>query len=94
VPKRARDRRTTPLDALARTLDKVTGDGTCVASILPLVGLLMRCVRPCGRCAALDVEIERLRPEWAAAREAWALGHPETRKARPAPAELDEREDF
>jgi hypothetical protein len=35
VPKRARDRRTTPLDALARTLDKVTGDGTCVASILP-----------------------------------------------------------
>jgi hypothetical protein len=34
----------------APRLDRVTGDGTCVALILPLIGLGIRCTRPCARC--------------------------------------------
>jgi hypothetical protein len=59
----------TALEQLHQRLDKVTGDGTCVALILPLIGLAMKCVRPCGRCRALAAEAERLRPEWDRARE-------------------------
>jgi hypothetical protein len=60
MPKRARDRRTNPLAQLHERLDRVTGDGTCVALILPLIGLAMRCTRPCARCRALAAEVERL----------------------------------
>jgi hypothetical protein len=59
----------TALEQLHERLDKVTGDGTCVALILPLIGLAMKCVRPCGRCRALATEVERLRPEWDRARD-------------------------
>jgi hypothetical protein len=59
----------TALEQLHERLDKVTGDGTCVALILPLIGLAMKCVRPCGRCRALAAEAERLRPEWDRARD-------------------------
>jgi hypothetical protein len=54
----------TALEQLHERLDRVTGDGTCVALILPLIGLAMRCTRPCERCRALAAEVERLRPEW------------------------------
>jgi hypothetical protein len=64
MPKRARNRRTNPLAQLHQRIDRVTGDGTCVALILPLIGLGMRCTRPCARCRALAAEVERLRPEW------------------------------
>jgi hypothetical protein len=59
----------TALEQLHERLDRVTGDGTCVALILPLIGLAMKCVRPCGRCRALATEVERLRPEWDRVRE-------------------------
>jgi hypothetical protein len=59
----------TALEQLHERLDRVTGDGTCVALILPLIGLAMKCVRPCGRCRALAAEVERLRPEWDRARD-------------------------
>jgi hypothetical protein len=58
----------TALEQLHERLDRVTGDGTCAALILPLIGLAMKCVRPCGRCRALAAEVERLRPEWDRAR--------------------------
>jgi hypothetical protein len=57
------------LDQLHERLDRVTGDGTCVALILPFIGLGMRCTRPCTRCRALAAEVERLRPEWDRARD-------------------------
>ena len=59
----------TALEQLHERLDRVTGDGTCVALILPLIGLGMRCTRPCARCRAFAAEVERLRPEWDRARE-------------------------
>ena len=59
----------TALEQLHERLDRVTGDGTCVALILPLIGLGMRCTRPCARCRALAAEVERLRPEWDRARD-------------------------
>jgi hypothetical protein len=59
----------TALEQLHERLDRVTGDGTCVALILPLIGLGMRCTRPCTRCRALAAEVERLRPEWDRVRE-------------------------
>jgi hypothetical protein len=59
----------TALAQLHQRLDRVTGDGTCVALILPLIGLAMRCTRPCARCRALAAEVERLRPEWDRARD-------------------------
>jgi len=58
-----RRRPSTALEQLHERLDRVTGDGTCVALILPLIGLGMRCTRPCARCRALAAEVERLRPE-------------------------------
>jgi hypothetical protein len=82
VPKRARDRRTTPLAQLQARLDQVTGDGSCVALILPMIGLGMKCSRPCNRCRALEAEIERLRPEWDAAREAYLAEHPNRKPKR------------
>jgi hypothetical protein len=59
----------TALEQLHERLDRVTGDGTCVALILPLIGLGMRCTRPCARCRSLAAEAERLRPEWDRVRE-------------------------
>jgi hypothetical protein len=59
----------TALEQLHERLDRVAGDGTCVALILPLIGLAMKCVRPCGRCRALAAEVEHLRPEWDRARD-------------------------
>ena len=59
----------TALEQLHERLDRVTGDGRCVALILPLIGLAMRCTRPCARCRALADEVERLRPEWDRARD-------------------------
>jgi len=76
--RRSRDRRTTSLEALQAKLNKVTGDGRCVALILPLVGLAMRCTRPCGRCRELAAEFERLRPEWDAERARYLAAHPNT----------------
>jgi hypothetical protein len=64
-----RSKPSTALAQLHQRLDRVTGEGTCVALILPLIGLAMRCTRPCGRCRALAAEVERLRPEWDRARE-------------------------
>jgi hypothetical protein len=89
MPRRARDRRSTnPLAQLAQRLDKVSGDGSCVATILPLIGLAMKCVRPCTRCTALAAEVEALQPAWDAEKAAWRAANPETRTAKPAPAEL------
>jgi hypothetical protein len=68
----------TALEQLNERLDRVTGDGTCVALILPLIGLAMRCTRPCARCRALAAEVERLRPEWDRAREEYRRAHGET----------------
>jgi hypothetical protein len=59
-----RSKPSTALAQLQQRIDRVTGDGTCVALILPLIGLGMRCTRPCARCRALAAEVERLRPEW------------------------------
>jgi hypothetical protein len=70
----------TALEQLHERLDKVTGDGTCVALILPLIGLAMKCVRPCGRCRALAAEAERLRPEWDRVREEYRRAHGETKQ--------------
>jgi hypothetical protein len=70
----------TALEQLHERLDKVTGDGTCVALILPLIGLAMKCVRPCGRCRALAAEVERLRPEWDRAREEYRRANPDPKQ--------------
>jgi hypothetical protein len=64
-----RSKPSTSLAQLHQRLDRVTGDGTCVAMILPLIGLAMRCTRPCARCRGLAAEVERLRPEWDRARD-------------------------
>jgi hypothetical protein len=94
MPRRSRDRRTNPLATLARTLDRVTGDGSCVALAAPLLGgVLMHCQRPCAMCAALDAEVAALQPERDAAREAYALAHPETRKPPAPELGLDEEEE-
>jgi hypothetical protein len=66
---------TTALEQLHERLDRVTGDGTCVALILPFIGLAVRCTRPCARCRALAAEVERLRPEWDRAREEYQRAH-------------------
>jgi hypothetical protein len=50
------------LEQLTAKVGALTGDGRCVALILPLIGLAMRCTRPCGRCRELAAEVERLRP--------------------------------
>jgi hypothetical protein len=69
-PRRARDsRRTAALAQLEKRLARATGDSSCIALILPLIGLAMRCTRPCARCRALAAEVERLRPEWDRTRE-------------------------
>jgi hypothetical protein len=69
-PRPGRDRRrTTALAQLEERLARATGDSSCVALILPLIGLAMRCTRSCARCRALTAEVERLRPEWDRARE-------------------------
>ena len=70
----------TALAQLHERLDKVTGDGTCVALILPLIGLAMKCVRPCGRCRALAAEAERLRPEWDRARDEYRRANADRRQ--------------
>jgi hypothetical protein len=80
MPRRAREPRVTAVDALAARLDRVTGDGTCVTLILPLIGLAMRCTRPCARCRALAVEVERLRPEWDRAREEYRRANAEPKQ--------------
>jgi hypothetical protein len=80
MPKRARDRRTNPLAVLQERLDRATGDGTCVALILPLIGLAMRCTRPCARCRALAAEVERLRSEWDRVREEYRRANGETKQ--------------
>ena len=59
----------TALEQLLERLDRAPGDGTCVAMILPLIGLAMRCQRPCARCRTLAAEVERLRPEWERVRD-------------------------
>jgi hypothetical protein len=59
-----RSKPSTALAQLHQRLDRVTGDRSCVALILPMIGLAMRCTRPCARCRALAAEAERLRPEW------------------------------
>jgi len=64
-----RSKPSTALDQLQQRLDRITGEGTCVAMILPLIGLAMRCTRQCARCRALAPEVERLRPEWDCARD-------------------------
>jgi hypothetical protein len=77
------------LEQLHERLDRVTGDGTCVALILPLIGLAMRCTRSCARCGALAAEVERLRPEWDRARDEYRRANadpkrpPTQRQARP-----------
>jgi hypothetical protein len=76
-----RSKPSTSLAQLHERLDRVTGDGTCVALILPLIGLGMRCTRPCARCRALAAEVERLRPEWERVRDARERGN----KAAPNP---------
>ena len=78
-------KRSKPRTALAQLherLDRVTGDGTCVALILPLIGLGMRCTRPCTRCRALAAEVERLRPEWDRARDEYRRANAETKQPR------------
>jgi hypothetical protein len=70
---------------LDQRLDKVTGDGTCVAVILPLIGLAMKCVRPCGRCRTLAAEVARLQPEWDRVRD-------EYRRANANPKQLPTQE--
>jgi hypothetical protein len=72
----------TALEQLHERLDRVTGDGTCVALILPLIGLAMRCTCPCARCRALAAEVERLRPEWDCAREEYRRAHSEPKQPR------------
>jgi hypothetical protein len=72
----------TALEQLHERLDRVTGDGTCVALILPLIGLAMRCQRPCARCRALAAEAERLRPEWDQAREEYRRAQSEPKQAQ------------
>jgi hypothetical protein len=79
----------TALEQLHERLDRVTGDGTCVALILPLIGLAMRCTRPCARCRALAAEAERLRSEWDRVREEYRHANadpkqPPTRSSRGA----------
>jgi len=64
---------------LTAKLEKAAGDARCVALILPLIGLAMKCVQPCSRCNALAAEVEALRPEWAAERERYLAEHPESR---------------
>jgi hypothetical protein len=64
------------LEQLHERLDRVTGDGTRVALILPLIGLAMRCTRPCARCRALAAEVERLRPEWDRGRDEYRRANP------------------
>jgi hypothetical protein len=49
----------------------------CVALVLPGIGLGMRCRTPCPRCAELAAEVERLRPEWEAAKAAYRDAHPD-----------------
>ena len=94
MPRRARDRRTNALAVLERTLARATGDGTCIASIAPGIGIFMKCVRPCTRCTALRAEVERLKPEWEAARAQYLAEHPETRpRPKPTPAVLPEDDD-
>jgi hypothetical protein len=51
-----------------------------VALILPLIGLAMRCTRPCARCRALAAEVERLRPEWDRVREEYQRAHSEPKQ--------------
>jgi hypothetical protein len=75
-----RSKPSTALAQLQQRLDRATGDGTCVALILPLIGLAMRCTRPCARCRALATEVERLRPEWDQAREEYRRAHPEPKQ--------------
>jgi hypothetical protein len=70
----------TALEQLHERLDRVTGDGTCVALILPLIGLAMRCTRPCTRCRALAAEVERLRPEWDRARDEYRRANADPRQ--------------
>ena len=77
----------TALEQLHERLDRVTGDGTCVALILPLIGLGMRCTRPCARCRALAAEVERLRLEWDRAREEYRRAN-----ADPKPASTQEQQ--
>jgi hypothetical protein len=84
-----RSKPSTALPQLHERLDRVTGDGTCVALILPLIGLAMRCTRSCARCGALAAEVERLRPEWDRARDEYRRANadpkrpPTQRQARP-----------
>jgi hypothetical protein len=73
----------TALEQLHERQDRVTGDETCVA--LPLIGLAMRCTRPCARCRALAAEVERLRPEWDRAREEYQRAH--SKAPQPPPPE-------
>jgi hypothetical protein len=75
-----RPKPSTALAQLHERLDRVTGDGSCVALILPLIGVAMKCVRPCGRCQALAAEVERLRPEWDRVREEYRRANPDSKR--------------
>jgi hypothetical protein len=85
MPRRSKSRRTTTtaIAALTARFDRVSGDSTCVATILPLIGLAMRCRRPCGRCAELAAEVERLRPEWDAAKAEYHAALPDKAPRKP-----------
>jgi hypothetical protein len=80
-----RSKPSTAVAQLHQRLDRVTGEGTCVALILPPIGLAMRCRRRCARCRALAAEAERLRPEWDRARD-------EYRRANADPKQLPTQE--
>jgi hypothetical protein len=77
MPRRSHARRDNALSSLQSRLDKLTGDGTCAAVILPMVGLAMRCTRPCRRCRALAAEVARLQPEWDRARHEYRRANPD-----------------
>jgi hypothetical protein len=80
MPRRSHARRDNALPPLQSRLDKLTGEGTCVAPILPPIGLVMRCTRPCARCRALASEVERLRPEWDRARDEYLRANADPRR--------------
>jgi hypothetical protein len=75
-----RSKPTTALAQLHQRLNHVTSDAMCVAMILSLIGLAMRCTRRCARCRALAAEVERLRPEWDRVRDEYRRANPDPRR--------------
>jgi hypothetical protein len=52
----------------------------CVALVVPLLGLLMRCSRPCTLCRALAAEVARLQPEWDRVRDQYRRANPDPKR--------------